>query len=378
MNGVPVLCSGSGCSCDGTTENCNNITATVTLDGNDFGSCLNTIQLSLDPAPFTPILCITPGPAIFSGTIQVWQDPYKGCSGLGGGDGCNRPTVGGPVDVATGEMFYEVPDLLVVGPVAIEIRRRYESHSTFSGPLTTGWTHSYLMRIESAGTNRQVFIDEEGRSIYFSQNAQGGYGTNGIDQLTLTTPGSPTWRVTDKNQTRRDFDSSGRLTEIRDRNGNTLTFGYTGNNLTSITDIFGRSVTLTYDGSNRLQTIVAGTRTVTYTYVSGQLQRVDYPDSTFFTYEYNDPNDADNLTAIKDALAQVVETHVYDTQDRVTHTESDGGNNSFDLVYDTATQTTVTNAGTIDTVYTHDSFSGLVTSSNGPGCPRNSLRRSDF
>ena len=283
VNGVPVLCSGSGCSCDGTTENCNNITATVTLDGNDFGSCLNTIQLSLDPAPFTPILCITPGPAIFSGTIQVWQDPYKGCSGLGGGDGCNRPTVGGPVDVATGEMFYEVPDLLVVGPVAIEIRRRYESHSTFSGPLTTGWTHSYLMRIESAGTNRQVFIDEEGRSIYFSQNAQGGYGTNGIDQLTLTTPGSPTWRVTDKNQTRRDFDSSGRLTEIRDRNGNTLTFGYTGNNLTSITDIFGRSVTLTYDGSNRLQTIVAGTRTVTYTYVSGQLQRVDYPDSTFFT-----------------------------------------------------------------------------------------------
>src|SRR5262249_50362451 len=104
VNGSPVACNGTGCSCDGTTGSCNNITGLITVDGNDFGPCLNTIRISLDNAPFTPPGCFTPGPAIFSNTIQVWQSPYEMCTGP---TDCNRSTVGRPVDVATGKMYYE-------------------------------------------------------------------------------------------------------------------------------------------------------------------------------------------------------------------------------------------------------------------------------
>lgn len=366
VNGVPVLCGGSGCGCDGTTESCNNVTKTITLDGNDFGSCLNTIQLSMDPAPFVPTLCITPGSATFSNTIQVWQEPYKTCTGP---EGCNRSTVGKPVDVATGKMYHEMVDLRIEGPLPIEFLRRYDSQSTFSGAMGFGWQHAYQMRIESAGTNRQVFVDRTGRRIYFAKNGQGAWDENRIEHLTLAQPGSPAWRVTDKHQTKYEFDSAGKLTRIADRNNSQITFAYTGSNLTTITDHFGRAMTLAYDGNNRIQTLSAGGRTVGYTYGgSGNLTRVDYPDGSFFTHEYSDPGDSHNLTAVRDTLGRLVEGHTYDGSDRVTQTQSDAGNHAYTLAYNSATQTTVTNSRGIDTIYTHDSFKGVVTQSSGPGC----------
>ena len=33
VNGAPVSCAGSGCSCDGTIETCNNVAKTITIDG---------------------------------------------------------------------------------------------------------------------------------------------------------------------------------------------------------------------------------------------------------------------------------------------------------------------------------------------------------
>ena len=365
VNGDPVLCSGSGCSCDGTTENCNNISKTITLDGNDFDSCMNTIEISLDPAPFQPVLCITPGPAVFSSTIAVWQSPRKECTDL---DGCNQSTVGNPVDVATGKMYHEIVDMKISGPLPIEFLRRYDSQSSFNAELGFGWQHAYQMRIEPDG-NRQVFVDRRGRRIYFGKNAQGVWQENRIEHLALTAPGSPTWRVTDKHQTKYEFDGSGRLTQIVDRNGNATVLGYTGSDLTSITDGFGRAMTLAYDGNNRLQTLTAATRTATYTYNNGtsNLERVDWSDGSFVTYEYND-TDVHNLTAAKDSFGNVIEEHTYDGLDRVMSTQSDGGNFAYTISYDSSTQTTVTNSRSIDTVFTHDSFAGLVTTNAGPGC----------
>jgi YD repeat-containing protein len=367
VNGVAVSCGGSGCGCDGATESCNNITKTITLDGNSFSSCLNTIQLSMNPAPYTPPLCITPGSAIFSNTVQVWQDPYKTCTGPGD---CNKSTVGRPVDVATGKMYHEMTDLRIQGPLPLEFVRRYDSQSTFNGAMGFGWQHAYQMRIEPAGTNRQVFVDRTGRRIYFARNGQGAWQENLIEHLTLAAPGSPAWRVTDRHQTKYEFEGAGKLTRIADRNNNQITFGYTGSNLTSITDTVGRVLTLAYDGNNRLQTLSAGGRTVTYTYnnSTSNLTRVDWSDGSFVTYEYTDPGDTHNLTAARDSFGNLIEGHTYDGSDRVLTTQSDAGNYAYTLSYDSSTQTTVTNSRGIDTVYTHDSFNGLVTSSTGPGC----------
>jgi RHS repeat-associated protein len=367
VNGMAVSCAG-GCGCDGTTESCNDVTKTITLDGNAFGACLNTIQLEISPLPFCGPLCFTPcsGP-IYSNTIQVWQDPFRTCTGPAD---CNKSSVGKPIDVATGKMYHEMTDFRVEGPLAIVFNRRYDNQSAYNGPMGFAWQHSYSMRLEPAGTNREVFVDAHGRRIYFAKDATGAWQENRVDHLILAQPGTPAWRVTDKHQTKFEFDGSGNLTKIVDRNNNSLTFGYTGANLTSVTDSFARSVTLTYYGTvpDRIHTISAGGRTVTYTYDgNGNLQRVDFPDSSFVTYDYTDGGDIHNMTAAHDALGHLIESHVY-VADRVTHSEADGGNGALDINYNSPTQTTVTNSRGVPTVYTYNSFSGLVTSSAGPGC----------
>jgi YD repeat-containing protein len=147
-----------------------------------------------------------------------------------------------------------------------------------------------------------------------------------------------------------------------------VTLTYTGSELTGITDAFGRGITLAYSGG-RIATISAGGRTTTYSYSSGNLERVDHPDGQATVYEYTDPADVHNLTAVIDANNHVVESHAY-TADRVTHSVSEDGNDELDLEYDTPAtdQTRVTNSRGQATVYTHDPFSGLATNITGPGC----------
>lgn len=343
---------------------------TVNLDQSLFPSqtCLHTLELrAIFRRTGPPLQCVTPSTTpIFSASAQMWSTEYEQCTGTAD---CNngKGAVGGPIDVANGKMYHEAVDLTIRGPLPIEFKRRYESQATFNGALGFGWWHNYLMRLEFPATGRAVFVDQQGRSIYFARKSDGTWDENRIEHLVLTQPGSPAWRVTDKHQRKYEFDSSGVLTRVADRNNNQLTFGYTGGNLTSITDSFGRVVTLAYL-SGRIDTLTAGSRTVSYDYTVDNLTRVGYPDGSFLTYEYTDPGDTHNLSTVRDALGHIVEDHDYDGSDRVTHFEQDGGVNALTIAYDSATQTTVTNSRGIPTVYTHDSFSGLVTSSNGPGC----------
>src|SRR5439155_11920784 len=112
-----------------------------------------------------------------------------------------------------------------------------------------------------------------------------------------------------------------------------------------------------------------GGRTVTYTYDgNGNLTRVDFPDSSFVTYEYTDA-DIHNMTAARDALGHLIESHTYNGSDMVTHTEMQSGNYAYTLTYNSGTQTTATNSLNVNTVYTFDNFSGLVTARTGPDCP---------
>jgi YD repeat-containing protein len=337
----------------------------VTLDQGLFPSqtCLHTLQLRgsfMNPNFF----CGLPLPAVFSQPQQMWSTSYSECTGP---VDCNKSAVGRPIDVATGKMYHEMTDLVIGGPLPIEFVRRYDSQSTFNGPLGFGWHHSYLTRLEFPATGRVVFVDGQGRGAYFSRRGEGSWVENRIEHLVLTQPGTPAWRVTDKHQTKFEFDSAGVLTRIADRNNNQLTLGYTAGDLTSITDTFGRTVTLTYSGG-RIDTISAGGRTVSYTYTGDDLTRVDLPDGSFFTYAYTDPGDIHNLSTVTDALGHIVENHDYDGSDRVIQFQQEAGVGGLTISYDSTTQTTVTNSRGVPTVYTHDAFSGLVTSSTGPGC----------
>ena len=345
---VSVFLDGAAVFCDGI---CSGTSGVFTVD-HPAGGCRHTIQIR---GTFVP------GGNRNSQALGFWSSPYKSCTGC---TDCGKSTVGRPIDVATGRMYHEMTDLVARGPLPIEFVRRYDSQSTFNGALGFGWRHSYMTRLEFPTAGQTVFVDSQGRRVFFSKRLDGTWDENRIEHLVLTQPGTPAWRVTDPHQTKYEFDSTGTLTRIADRNNNQLTFAYTGGSLTSITDSFGRVVTLAYVGG-RIDTLTAGSRTVFYDYTVDDLTRVDYPDGSFFTYEYTGSH---NLSAVRDALSHILEDHDYDGSDRVMHYEQDGGVGALTIAYNSSTQTTVTNSRSVPTVYTHDSFSGLVTSSNGPGC----------
>jgi len=364
VDGIEVACPANQCQFNVPVKS-----AGVNLHANDFEDCLHVLQCE----GFTEAYPSEAGETDNSDSPAVWLSPYADCTGP---EECDATEIGGPVDIATGTMHYEVMDLRIPGPLGIEVRRRYRSdQSDLDAGVGHGWRHPYMVKLEDVDAGRKAFVDERGRRVYFGATQSNGgvpiWNPNAIERLELVEETSPPgWSITDEARKVHRFDTSGRLTGIEDRNGNSVSLGYTGSKLTAITDAFGRGMTLAYDGNDRLSTLTAGSRSVTYTYDSttGNLERADWSDGSFETYEYEDPNDVHNLTAVRDSYGHLIESHTYDTSDRVTATQSDSGNSAYTLVYNSATQTTVTNSLGVPSVFIHDSFSGMVTTSSGPGC----------
>jgi RHS repeat-associated protein len=127
----------------------------------------------------------------------------------------------------------------------------------------------------------------------------------------LVKNGDNTYTLTTASGTVYEFDTSGRLTQIKDVDLNTITFTYTSGDLTSITDTIGRTVSLSYS-NNRLQKITYNgaeleysydgngclqwmedflNRRTSYYYNTGYnnwlLSKIEYATTGYTTYTYN-------------------------------------------------------------------------------------------
>jgi len=205
-----------------------------------------------------------------------------------------------PVNTATGAFVNEMSDLRLpwVG-LPFEFRRYYTSRDTTSGALGPGWTHSYAASLSVEGNGDVWLRGEDGQRVKFTRLTDGSYrGGPGVrSRLSSVTGG---YELLRRDQVRYSFTSSGRLTELRDRNGNRHA--------------------LSYDASGRLQTIVlatasgSATRSVTLTNnaVTGLLERVELPDARMVQYGYT----AGRLTSVTDVRLGVT-TYTYDAGGRL-------------------------------------------------------------
>ncbi len=298
---------------------------------------------------------------------------YASCQGVPtrcGGNQAAAPQMGGPVDLATGKMYYETEDLRIDGPLPMVFTRRFNhARAAENGPLGYGWTHGFNWSIRTYAGG-YILRNDEGRDIYFSNTWSGIVG-NRRDHLSFALI-SGGYRVTDKNQTKWTFtNTTGKLTEIRDRNNNTLTLIYDGiARLSTVTDLFGRTFTFSYDASNRIQSVTDGTRTVNFTLydVNGNLRTVQDATGKNWNYAYTDAAHIHNLTSITDPLSHVAEGFTYSAGDQVQVFQKDSGNEQLTFSYVSATQTQVTNSAGAVTTATLDPLNGVATTITGPGC----------
>lgn len=142
-----------------------------------------------------------------------------------------------------------------------------------------------------------------------------------------------------------DFNFDGLLTQVEDRNGNKIAYGYdTNKRLTSISQPSGKSITLSYDVQNRIQSAaLPDSRTVAYTYDSNSnlvSAQVAAPNGWIARYAY-DANH--NLTQLQDESGQAAATQTLDVYGRVTGISQPGVTTPFTEAYDLATRTSQAN-----------------------------------
>ena len=241
-----------------------------------------------------------------------------------------------PVNVVFGNYVYQHTDLPFPGRgLDFAFQRTYNSNVTDAGPLGVGWTHSYNITATEITTDTVVVRRADGRlDQYIWQGSAYTPPPGSHDQLAEV---GSTFVLTQTDQTVLTFDAQGRLASMKDRNGNTMTFGYSGGNLTTITLPDGRTVTLTYSG-NRLTSLTdpAG-RTVGFGYTGDYLTVVTDARGFTTTYAYDAQG---RLQSITDANSHTFVQNTYNTDSRVVQ-QRDALNNLTTFTYYTATRRTV-------------------------------------
>lgn len=127
---------------------------------------------------------------------------------------------------------------------------------TWRPPIASGWTHSYNVYLNGAGTSTVTVVEGDGAQNAFTQNVDGSFTAPAGVFDTLVRNVDSTYKLTRKSGVVLNFGSNNKLASIVDLNGNTTSVAYgTNGQVSTITDAASRVLTLGYNTSNCLTTI---------------------------------------------------------------------------------------------------------------------------
>lgn len=265
-----------------------------------------------------------------------------------------------PVNTALGNFVLNQPDLSFRGRgLSFSFARFYNSLDTYQGPLGYGWTHTYNIALSEDGNVVRIKYGD-GRDEFYIGQPDGTFVPQPGVYNTLTKETDGSFTLLDKVQTAHNFDSTGRLISIVDKNNNTISLTYQNGLLARVTDPVGRDVDITYDASNRITQIQDPLgRIVRFEYdANGDLVSAFDPMGYETTYTYDANHQM--LTAT-DPKGNVFVTNTYDNEKRVVTAQSDALGNISTFVYDDRNQTTeITDPLGQKTIHRHDNRNRLV------------------
>jgi RHS repeat-associated protein len=266
-----------------------------------------------------------------------------------------------PVNTGTGNYYYQHTDIAIPGRgLPLVFQRGYNAQDTYSGPLGANWSHTYnvVLTQTATGVANIRFGDGHGETFTLS-------GTTYVPQpgawSTLIANTDGTFTYTQKNHTQYTFSSTGQLTSVSDRNGNTIALLYDGSgNLTQINGTAGRSLVLAYDASNRIATFTDPMgRTVHYSYsANNDLASVTDQAGGVTQYAYDASH---RVTSITQPNGATLLQNTYDAQGRVI-AQANGRGYSWTFAYNTpgTGQTTITDARGANTIHSYDASLRLI------------------
>jgi RHS repeat-associated protein len=283
----------------------------MTLRARAFAACLLALLASAAPAISYCVAC-------------PYEPPFNQQDGLGGGNGAapdlHRCYKARPVDCASGNQTEEQTDHVLGGRgPALSIKRTYNSQvastAKEAGPWGYGWSGPYSSHLEfNAESGAVTVVQENGATAIFAL-LEGKYIPTSWIQATLVKEGT-NYFFTLPHQERLRFNSEGKLTEIRDRNGNALFFEYSAGKLALVyTSSLERYLGFYYGGNQVIAVEDSMGHKTKYTYESGNLASVTLPgeEAPRWKFKYDASH---QMTEMTDGRGGVTKTE-YDEKHRV-------------------------------------------------------------
>lgn len=303
-------------------------------------------------------------------------DQGPSCPRSGGENVC-----GSPINLMNGNTWlqsdeYELPGL----GGGISLKRTWNSQWSANSPwiqagmFGDSWQSSYEKRLQLVNGGTQMRYWRGDGSAWLFTNNRGWSLTSPPDERATLASSHSGYTITLRDGSQEQYNSSGLPTAFLDRNGNTTTLTYDGNNrLTSVKDAAARVLQFNYNPTfvQQVASIQDSVGTIaSYTYDSGShLTSVTYADGAVVNYSY-DSNGL--LLSATDQLGKVLESHTYDTQRRGLSSQRANGVDSVTIAYSPGgSYATLTDSAGNVTVYdAGDQFGSrrYLTSIHGTGC----------
>ena len=278
--------------------------------------------------------------------VDQLQDSSSSCPAkCSAGDGSTTLThlgtasAGEPIDVSSGNVFYETVDYRTSGQNKLGFMRFFNSRGFTDSVLGSHWRSNYsrFLYISAGGV---IAERADGQKLTFVLNGSGAWITDTDVDYTLTRSGS-SWTLTSPDDTVETYTtnsagSEALLSASRLRNGYTQTLTYNAlSQLTSVTDSYSRTLTFTYNSNNTLDSVVTPDETtITYGYTAGtggiNLTSVTWPTSpaSTVTYGYTNALVPNALTSITDENGNISAAWTYDAFGRGLTSQTWSGSNA--------------------------------------------------
>ena len=287
------------------------------------------------------------------GNVRYVSGTWTNAKGYGMAcDHVGSASCGDPIDIGSGNMFYNVQDYATAGQNPLQFVRYYNSMSapdTYALELGSHWRSTYdrfLHIVNPAAITNVQAERADGQVINFSSNS-GIYTTDSDVDYKLSVAGA-TWTLTDPDDTVETYAASagkGALQTIKARNGYVQTMHYTNSILTGVTDSYSRTLGLSYTSVGLLGALTTpDSLTTSYGYTTDtdgkpHLATVGYNTApvTKQNYLYENASYLSALTGITDENGVRLTTWTYDNTGLATSSQHAGGANYTQILYDSST-----------------------------------------
>lgn len=257
-------------------------------------------------------------------------------------------SAGHPINLTNGNTYIKQTDVRIPGlGGGLNLDRTWNSMwptsvSAFqTGLFGPNWRSTYEERVFAGSgeySGYMLYLRADGGFWVFSANGSTwNLMAPASATATLTQNGTQTWTLAFQNGEQRIFSyTSGSLTSIKDRNGNTTSLSYDGSNrLATVTDPASRTMTFTYGNSNfpNQATSLSSSVGISYSYsydTQGRLSQVTNPDQTTVSFTYNSQS---LITAVTDSQGKTLESHTYDSNNRGKTSSRAGGVDAVTITY---------------------------------------------